>query len=233
MNSWTEIRKIANPTEAEQLEAVRLNWYAISFIENPTVAVQKEAFAKNIQTILYVKNGLCEELKSALNSLDEASLLNALKNEPNILKFITNTELLKAIIKSDWKIIRKIDNANDELWAEAVKVNAEALKFVPVMSEKVLIAAVDCNWNFLQEIERPSATVVAHAVKQDYRAFEFVSIKHRTEAVQLAAVHTDPRCIQYLQRASEAVQLAAVHTDKNVFSLIKNPCEAVKAFCAG
>ena len=71
MQSWTEIKKIENPTEEQQLEAVKLNWYAISLIENPTVAVQKAAFEQNVQAILYVKNGLCEDLKTALNALDE------------------------------------------------------------------------------------------------------------------------------------------------------------------
>ena len=97
--------------------------------------------------------------------------------------------------------------------------------------EKVLIAAVERDWRYLQEIERPTAAVVAAAVKQDYHALEFVSIKHRTEPVQLTAVRTVPRCIEFLQRASEAVQMEAVRKDKGVFALIKNPCEAIKEFC--
>ena len=231
MQSWTEIKKIENPTEEQQLEAIKLNWYAISLIENPTVAAQKAAFAQNVQAILYVKNGLCEDLKAALNLLDEASLLTALNGDPNILKFVTNPDLLKAAIRADWKIVRKIDNASDELWAEAVRVNADALKYVRDPGEAVLVAAVERDWTYLQEIEHPTALVVESAVKQDYRAFEYVSIKNRTEAVQMAAVRTDPRCIQYLQRASEKVQMEAVRKDKGVFTLIKNPSEAVKEFC--
>ena len=45
MQSWTEIKKIENPTEEQQLEAVKLNWYAISLIENPSPAAQKAATA--------------------------------------------------------------------------------------------------------------------------------------------------------------------------------------------
>ena len=41
MQSWTEIKKIENPTEEQQLEAVKLNWYAISLIENPAEAVKE------------------------------------------------------------------------------------------------------------------------------------------------------------------------------------------------
>ncbi len=231
MQSWTEIKKIENPTEEQQLEAVKLNWYAISLIGNPTPAVQKAAFDANVQAILFVKNGLCEDLKTALNALDEASLLAAMNGDPNILKFVTNPELLKAVVRNDWKIVRKIENASDELWAEAVRASAEALKFVRDPGEKVLIAAVERDWRYLQEIERPTAAVVAAAVKQDYHALEFVSIKHRTEPVQLTAVRTDPRCIEFLQRASETVQMEAVRKDKGVFALIKNPCEAVKEFC--
>ena len=73
--------------------------------------------------------------------------------------------------------------------------------------------------------------MVAVAVKQDYHALEFVSIKRRTEPVQLAAVHADPRCIQFLERASEAVQMEAVRGDKSVFALIKHPAPAVVEFC--
>ena len=105
MQSWTEIKKIENPTEEQQLEAVKLNWYAISLIENPTAAVQKAAFAQNVQAILYVKNGLCEDLKASLNSLDEAALLDAMNGDPNILKFVTNPDLLKAAVRADWKIV--------------------------------------------------------------------------------------------------------------------------------
>ena len=74
MQSWTEIKKIENPTEEQQLEAIGLNWYAISLIENPTVAAQKAAFAQNVQAILYIKNGLCEDLKVALNALEQADV---------------------------------------------------------------------------------------------------------------------------------------------------------------
>ena len=125
MQSWIEIKKIENPTEEQQLEAVKLNWFAISLIANPTPAVQKAAFEQNVQAILYVKNGLCEELKASLNSLDEPTLLAAVNGDPNILKFVTNPELLKAAIRADWKIVKKIENACDELWAEAVRVSAD------------------------------------------------------------------------------------------------------------
>ena len=134
MQSWTEIKKIENPTEEQQLEAIALNWYAISLIENPTVAAQKAAFAQNVQAILYIKNGLCEDLKVALNALDEPALLAAVNGDPNILKFVTNPDLLKAAVRSDWKIVKKIDNAGEDLWAEAVRVSADAVKAVPMRS---------------------------------------------------------------------------------------------------
>lgn len=232
MQSWTEIKKIENPTEEQQLEAVKLNWYAISLIENPTPAVQKAAFAQNVQTILYVKNNLCEDLKVALNSLDEAALLNAVNGDPNILKFVTNPALLKVAVRADWKIVRKIENASDDLWAEAVRVSADAAKFIRNPGEKVLIAMIERDWRYLQEIERPSVAMVMAAVKQDYHAFDYVSIRLRTETMQLAAVRTDWHCIQYLQRASENVQMEAVRQSKDALKLIKNPAPAVKDYCA-
>jgi len=232
MQSWTEIKKIENPSEEQQLEAVKLNWYAISLIANPTPAVQKAAFAQNVQAILYVKNGLCEDLKESLNSLDEAALLNAVNGDPNILKFVTNPDLLKAAVRADWKIVRKIENASDELWAEAVRVSPEAAKFIRNPGEKVLIAMIERDWRYLQEIERPTIAMVMSAVKQDYHAFDYVSIRLRTEPMQLAAVRTDWHCIQYLQRASENVQMEAVRQSKDAFKLIKNPTPAVKDYCS-
>lgn len=228
MQSWTEIKKIENPSEEQQLEAVKLNWYAISLIENPTEAVQKAAFAQNVQAILYIKSNLCEELKDALNSMEQEAFLKALAAEPNILNFVTNEELLRAAIRSDWKIVKKLDNANDELWAEAVRQNADALNYIRRPGEKVLVAAVERDWKYIQEVEVPTAAVVMAAVKQDYHALEYVSIKHRTEPVQIAAVRTDWRCIQFLQRASEKVQLEAVRQNAEAIKLIKNPCDAVK-----
>ena len=206
MQSWTEIKKIENPTEEQQLEAI-------------------------VQAILYIKSGLCEDLKVALNALDEPALLAAVNGDPNILKFVTNPDLLKAAVRSDWKIVKKIDNAGEDLWAEAVRASADAVKAVPFMGEKIQAALVERDWHALQDIVRPSAAIVIAAVKQDYHAFEFVSIKDRTEPVQLAAVRTDWRCIQYLQRASEKVQMEAVRQTKDAFALIKNPAEAVKEFC--
>ena len=232
MQSWTEIKKIENPTEEQQLEAVKLNWYAISLIENPTPAVQKAACEQNVQAILYVKNGLSEDLKNALNSQDEPALLNAVNGDPNILKFVTNPDLLKAAVRADWKIVRKIENASDDLWAEAVRVSADAAKFIRNPGEKVLIAMIERDWRYLQEIERPTVAMVIAAVKQDYHAFDYVSIRLCTEPMQLAAVRTDYRCIQYLQRASEKVQMEAVKISKDAFKLIKNPTPAVKEFCA-
>ena len=110
-------------------------------------------------------------------------------------------------------------------------MSADALKYVSNPGEKVMLAALERDWKLLQDIERPSAAMVAVAVKQDYHALEFVSIKRRTEPVQLAAVHADPRCIQFLERASEAVQMDAVRGDKSVFALIKHPAPAVVEFC--
>lgn len=231
MQSWTEIKKIENPTEEEQLEAIKLNWYAISLIQNPTETVQTAAFEKNAQAILYVKNGLCDALKEALNAMDEAKFLAEFKAEPNLLKFVTNPVLLKAAVSQDWKIVRKIDGASDELWAEAVRQSADALKFIRNPGEKVLVAAVERDWKYLQDIENPTAAVVVAAVKQNFHAFEYVSIRRRTEAVQLAAVRTDWRCIQYLQRASENVQMEAVRHSKEAFKLIKNPAPSVKELC--
>jgi len=232
MQSWTEIKNIENPTEEQQLEAIGLNWYAISLIQNPTETVQKAAFEKNEQAILYVKCGPCEALKQALNAMDEAKFLTSFKAEPNLLKFITNPALLKVAVSQDWRIVRKIDGASDELWAEAVRQSADALKFIRNPGEKVLVAAVERDWKYIQEIEVPTAAVVVAAVKQDYHAFEYVSIRRRTEPVQLAAVRTDWRCIQYLQRASEKVQMEAVKASKEALKLIKNPAPAVKDFCA-
>ena len=167
MQSWTEIKKIENPTEEQQLEAIALNWYALSLIENPTVAAQKAAFAQNVQAILYIKNGLCEDLKVALNALDEPALLAAVNGDPNILKFVTNPDLLKAAVRSDWKIVKKIDNAGEDLWADAVRASADAVKAVPFMGEKIQAALVERDWHALQDIVRPSAAIVIAAVKQD------------------------------------------------------------------
>ncbi len=232
MQSWTEIKNIENPTEEQQLEAIKLNWYAISLIQNPTETVQKAAFEKNEQAILYVKCGPCEALKQALNSMDEVKFLAAFKAEPNLLKFITNPALLKVAVSQDWRIVRKIEGASDELWAEAVRQSADALKFIHNAGEKVLVAAVERDWKYIQEIEVPTAAVVVAAVKQDYHAFEYVSVRLRTEPGQLSAVRTDWRCIQYLQRASEKVQMEAVKASKDAIKLIKNPTPAVKEFCA-
>ncbi|MBR2210563.1 MAG: hypothetical protein IJ896_03690 [Fibrobacter sp.] len=231
MQSWTEIKNIQNPTEEQQLEAVGLNWYAISLIENPTEKVQLAAFDSNPQAILYVKSGPCEALVNALNSLGEGAFRSVVKGDPNILKFVRNPELLRAAIREDWKVVRQIKDAGDDLWAEAVRVSADALKYVSNPGEGVMLAALERDWKLLQDIERPSAAMVAAAVKQDYHALEFVSIKRRTEPVQLAAVHADPRCIQFLERASEAVQMEAVKKDKGVLALIKHPAPAVVEFC--
>lgn len=231
MQSWTEIKKIENPTEEQQLEAVKLNWFAISLIAEPTVTVQKAAFAQNPQAILYIKNEICEDIRNGLNALSEAEFLNMVNADPNILKFVTNTDLLKAAVRADWKIVKKIDGASDELWAEAVRVSEEALKFIRNPGEKVQIAMVERDWRALQDIDSPTAAVVVAAVKKNYHAFEYVSIRHRTELVQLSAVRTDWHCIQYLQRASEKVQMEAVRQTKEAYKLIKNPSANVTEFC--
>jgi hypothetical protein len=231
MQSWTEIKNIQNPTEEQQLEAIGLNWYAISLIENPSEKAQMAAFEKNVQAILYIKCGPCQALVDALNSVSEEVMEAAVRADPNVLKFVTNTGLLKAAVRGDWKIVRQIKGASEDLWAEAVRQDIAALRYVPDPTEKIMLAAISKDWKLLQDIERPSAAMVAEAVKQDFHALEFVSIKRRTEAVQMAAVRTDPRCIQFLERASEAVQMEAVRKDKSVFALIKNPAASVVEYC--
>ena len=185
MQSWTEIKKIENPTEEQQLEAVKLNWYAISLIENPSPAAQKAAFEQNVQAILYIKNGLCEDLKVALNVLDETAILAAVNADPNILKFVTNPDLLKAAVRADWKVVRKIENASDDLWAEAVRVSADALKYVPDVSEKIQEAMVERDWHALQDNPVSSNTsrtdsLTLMSVMVPCEAFIFFWVKSNT-----------------------------------------------------
>lgn len=231
MQSWTEIKKIENPTEEQQLEAVKLNWYAISLIANPTESVQKAAFEQNAQTVLYVKPAPCDALLDALNALDETTFLALVSAEPNVLKFIRNQDLLRAAVSADWKIVRKLDNPSDELWAEAVRQNIDALKFIRHPGEKVLVAAVEHDWNFIQDVERPSVNMLVAAVKQNYHAFECLSIKCRTEEMQMAAVRTNWRCIELISRPSEKVQMEAVSQNKAALKFIQHPAESVVAFC--
>lgn len=231
MQSWTEIKKIENPTEEQQLEAVKLNWYAISLIHNPTENVQKAAFAQNVQAILYVNGGPCAALVESFNSMDDESFGKAIAAEPNLLKFVNRPELLRAAIRTDWKIIRKIDNASDELWAEAVRQNMDAFKLVRHPGEATLVAAIEHDWQIIQDVERPSAKMLVAAVKQDYHAYECLSIKCRTEEMQLAAVRADWRCIELVSRPSENVQMEAVKQNKVALRFIKNPAESVVVYC--
>ena len=149
MQSWIEIKKIENPTEEQQLEAVKLNWFAISLIANPTPAVQKAAFEQNVQAILYVKNGLYE------NASDEL-WAEAVRVSADALKFVRDPgeAVLVAAVERDWTYLQEIEHPTALVVVAAVKQDYRAFEYVSIKNRTEAEVRPELDEIMVKEIEK-------------------------------------------------------------------------------
>ena len=204
------------PTEQEQLAAVKQNGDLIEFIENPSEEVQLAAVNKNGDAISYIKNP------------SEKVQLAAVKQDGDAIQFIENPseKVQLAAVKQNGWAIKEIVNPSEEVQLAAVTEYGKAIRYIKNPSEEVQLTAVKQNGDLIEFIENPSEEMQLAAVKQDGWAIEY--IKNPSKEVQLAAVKEDGRAIQFIKNPSEEIQLAAVKQNGYAIKYIKNPSKEVQ-----
>ena len=213
---------IDNPTEEEQLIAVKRYRYAIKYIKNPSEEVQLAAVSNDGEALNYIKNPSEEVQLVAVNRHGIA--IDYIKNP--------SEEIQLAAVQQNGEAIKYIENPSEKVQLAAVKSNAYGAlraiygkhKINP--SEEVQLAAVKSNASIFRFLENPSEKVQLAAVNNNGNTIQY--IKDPSEKVQLAAVKEEPLAIMHIKNPFEEVQLAAVNGNKYAAMHIENPTEKVK-----
>ena len=182
-----------NPTEAEQLKAVRKNGHAIQWIPTPSEAVQLAAVQQNGDAIQWIKNP------------SEQAQLAAVQQNGDAIRRIPNPseEVQLMAVQQDGYAIRRIPNPSEAVQLMAVQRYGDAIRRIPNPSEQVQLAAVQQHGWSIQYIKKPSEQVQLAAVQQDGWSIQL--IPNPSEQVQLMAVKQEPRAFFNIEKPTPAV----------------------------
>ena len=147
-----------NPSEEEQLAAVKQAGYAIQYIKNPSEAVQLAAVNRDGWAIKYITNP------------SEKVQLAAVKQNGYAIKFIKNPSekmQLIAVIAYGYAI-QYIENPSEKVQLAAVNQDGWAIEYIENPSEAVKVAAVTQDGSTIRFIENPTPNVKALAKKKGF-----------------------------------------------------------------
>ena len=173
-----------NPTESEQLAAVRqdsqaIRWtqeavqlaavqqdaYIIQYIPNPSETVQLAAVQQDGWAIRYIKNPSKAVKLAAVRRYGLAI---------GWIRYPSEAVQLAAVQQDGLNIqwIRK--NPSEAVKLTAVKQNGEAIQHIPTPSEAVQLAAVQQDGEAIRWIQNPSEAVQLAAVQRNRRAIRWI-----------------------------------------------------------
>ncbi|CUO41543.1 hypothetical protein [Clostridium disporicum] len=158
------IRNIDNPTEDEQIEAVKRNGMVIKFINNPSNVVKREAILNNPLCIEYI-----EDLPEELAILAVQLLWNSIK----YVKNLTNNIMREAVKSKGWAI-QFIENPPEEIKLLAVEKDFDAIKYIKNPSEEVQIRAIETYWGAIRFIDNPTLEARRCAIKIDEESINYI-----------------------------------------------------------
>ena len=173
------------PTEEEQLAAVKQDGTAIEYIKNPTEEVQLAAVKQDGTAIEYIKNPSEEVQLAAVNNdgwaiyyiknPSEDVQLDAVKQNGYAIQFIKNPseEVQLAAIKQNARAIEHIKNPSEEIQLIAINKNGLAIQFIENPTEKVQLVAVKQNPVLIDGIKNPSKEAIELARKRGYYNGQF------------------------------------------------------------
>ena len=226
-----------NPTEDEQIRAVRQAPTVIRYINNPSEAVKLEAVARRGSLLNDFENP-SEELKlaavknrgemiSRIKNPSREIKLAAVMSDGTAIRFIQNPDLTikKAAVQSAGAAIKFIRNPSLSLQITAVERYGDAIKYIKNPAEKTQIASVTNNPWSIQFIKDPSESAQLAAVKIEGTVISHID--NPTEAVKIAAVKSEGAAIKYIKNPTEKMQLIAVKSGVPLYT-IANPSEAVQ-----
>lgn len=158
------IKYIENPTEEEQIEAVKRNGMVIRFINNQSYNVKREAILNNPLCIEYI-----EDLPEELGILAVKLLWNSIKYIKNL-----TDNIMKEAVKSKGWAIQFIENPSEEIKLLAVAKDFDAIKYIKVPSEEVQIRAIESYWGAIRFIDNPTLEARRCAIRIDEEAINYI-----------------------------------------------------------
>jgi len=152
-----DIEHITNPTEKEQIVALRFTDDAESVLRLildkniiPTEQVQLEAVRKNGLVIDYIKNP------------SEQVQLEAVRQNGSAIRYINNPseQVQLAAVRQFGRAISYINNPSEQLQLEAVKQDGWAIEYIKNPSEQLQLEAVKQTGSAIEYIKNPYPSVV-------------------------------------------------------------------------
>lgn len=133
-----------------------------------------------------------------------------IEKDPQMALFINDptVEVQRILISIDPNYIRNIQNPDEDMAREVVKKNGFLLTSIANPSDEVIRLAVEQNGYVIREVPR----------------------ERQTDALQLAAVKSNPKVIAILPSPSERVQKQAIEYNPHVIGLMDAPSEELQLY---
>jgi hypothetical protein len=163
-NEGTLIRFIENPTEKQQVVAVKQNMLALHYIKKPSEQAKIIAVKSNGLMIIHLKK------------TSKKVQLAAVKQNGFAISYIEkpNKEVELAAVKQDGDSIKFIDNPSEEIQIEAVKQKGHSIKHIEHPTEKAKLMAIKQNCFAIEHIKNPSEKIQLAAVKLNGHVIRFI-----------------------------------------------------------
>ena len=208
---------IANPTPAEEQEAVETDGNLIRYVKNPSEELQLIAIENKPSSIRYLPDP-SERVQLAAVGQNGATI-HYIKNPSEKVKITA--------VNNYGGAIQYINHPSKLVQFTAVTKEPSAIKHITDPSEELQLAAVQKNGEAIGYINYPSEAVQLAAVKQS--GYAIGDIRNPSERVKIAAVAHDGWAIRWIKNPSEDVQLAAVRQNISSIAFIKSPTDRVWA----
>jgi hypothetical protein len=190
-NKYSDIYKMKNKKEKEQLEYLRNNPKYIQYIHKPSETAQM--FAVSMNGLL-----LCSIIEPS-----EKVQCAAIDQNTSAIKCINNpSENIQLFaVQKNYTSIQYIDNPTEKIQSYVVEKDVYSIKYIKNPLEKIQIYVVSREGYLIKYIINPSENAQLEAVKESVESIRH--IHNPLESVQLYAIRKSRDAIRYIKNPSE------------------------------
>lgn len=179
----SNIMHIRNPSEENQLLAIRNTAKNIQYIDNPTEKVIKEALEMD-----------SDPYGRSLRMKDFCNISNDLKYELIISypwlrddSIIVSDETKRTIIQKDPYSVQYLNPLSDDLQVLAVSLDKSSIRCISNPCQQAQIIALEFDWQLIYGINEPTHDAIAVVVRQNPRFLDAIDDEELRILVKLQA----------------------------------------------
>jgi len=184
------IKNIKNPSEEEQLAAVKGHYRSIYSIDNPNEKVQLASIYASPISIKYIKNPTDKVKRIANAALNKGYEYESIPDNVDLDESADRLEK----IKKDPRSIKNIKNPSEEEQLAAVKGHYRSIYSIDNPNEKVQLASIYASPISIKYIKNPTDKVKRIANAALNKGYEYESIPDNVDLDESADHPEDCRC---------------------------------------